>query len=217
MSETDSFIEEVSEEVRRDRLYGYLRRYGWIAVLIVVVLVGGAAWREYSNAQARAAAEARGDAILAAVEAESPGARAAALAAVPDAGPAEPVVALFEAAAAAEADDIPAAAAAYQTIEANADLPARYRHLATLKRVILQAGELDPAARIAAMGPLSAPGAPYRVLAEEQIALAEIETGETEAAITRLRALLQDTEATAGLRQRARQLIVSLGGDPDPA
>ncbi len=217
MSETDSFIEEVSEEVRRDRLYGYLRRYGWIAVLIVLVLVGGAAWREYTNAQARAAAEARGDAILAAVDAESAEARAAALAAVPDAGSAEHIVALFEAAAATEADDIPAAVAAYETVEGNADLPDRYRHLATLKRVILQAGDLEPAARIAAMGPLAAPGAPYRALAEEQIALAEIDTGETEAAITRLRALLQDTEATAGLRQRARQLIVSLGGDPDPA
>ncbi len=217
MSETDSFIEEVSEEVRRDRLYGMIRRYGWIAVLIVLVLVGGAAYREYSNAQARAAAQARGDAILAAVEAESPQARQAALAAVPDAGPAEHIVAFFEAAAAAEAEDIPAAVAAYQSVEATADLPDRYRHLATLKRVILQAGELEPAARIAAMGPLAAAGAPYRVLAEEQIALAEIETGETEAAIARLRALLQDTEATAGLRQRARQLIVSLGGDPDPA
>ncbi len=217
MSETDSFIEEVSEEVRRDRLYGMIRRYGWIAVLIVLVLVGGAAYREYSNAQTRAAAQARGDAILAAVEAESPQARQAALAAVPDAGSAEHIVALFEAAAATEADDIPAAVAAYETVEGNADLPDRYRHLATLKRVILQAGELEPAARIAAMGPLAAAGAPYRVLAEEQIALAEIETGETEAAIARLRALLQDTEATAGLRQRARQLIVSLGGDPDPA
>ena len=217
MSETDSFIEEVSEEVRRDRLFGYIRRYGWIAILIVLILVGGAAYREYANSQAREAAQARGDAILAAVDAETAGARQAALAAVPDAGPAEHLVAFFEAAAAAEAEDIPAAVAAYETIEANAELPDRYRHLATLKRVILQSDALDAAARIAAMGPLATAGAPYRVLAEEQIALAEIETGETGAAITRLRALLQDTEATAGLRQRARQLIVSLGGDPDPA
>ena len=36
MSETDSFIDEVNEEVRRDRLYGALRRYGWIAILAVL-------------------------------------------------------------------------------------------------------------------------------------------------------------------------------------
>ena len=39
MSNTDSFIEEVTEEVRRDKLYGYLKRYGWIAGLIIVLVV----------------------------------------------------------------------------------------------------------------------------------------------------------------------------------
>ena len=40
MSDTDSFIDEVNEEVRRDRFYGLLRRYGWIAVVAVVGVVG---------------------------------------------------------------------------------------------------------------------------------------------------------------------------------
>ncbi|MEC7965511.1 MAG: tetratricopeptide repeat protein, partial [Pseudomonadota bacterium] len=80
MSETDSFIEEVSEEVRRDRLYGLIRRYGWIAVVGVVAIVGGASWNEYNKAQDRAAAQALGDGIMTALEAEDPAARAAALA-----------------------------------------------------------------------------------------------------------------------------------------
>ena len=82
MSDTDSFIEEVSEEVRRDRLYGYMRKYGWIAVLAILALVGGAAYNEYSKAQARAKAQTAGDAILAALEADEPDARVAALEAV---------------------------------------------------------------------------------------------------------------------------------------
>ena len=41
MSETDSFIDEVNEEVRRDRLYAALRRYGWIAIVAVLAIVGG--------------------------------------------------------------------------------------------------------------------------------------------------------------------------------
>ena len=45
MSDTDSFIDEVNEEVRRDRFYFMLKRYGWIAVLAVILLVGGAAWK----------------------------------------------------------------------------------------------------------------------------------------------------------------------------
>ena len=44
--DTDSFIDEVTDEVRRDRLYLLMRRYGWIGVLVIVVIVGGAAWRE---------------------------------------------------------------------------------------------------------------------------------------------------------------------------
>ena len=31
MSNPDSFIEEVTEEVRRDKLFALFRKYGWIA------------------------------------------------------------------------------------------------------------------------------------------------------------------------------------------
>ena len=40
MSDTDSFLQEVSEELRRDRLYRNIRKYGWIAILLVIVIVG---------------------------------------------------------------------------------------------------------------------------------------------------------------------------------
>ena len=78
MSDTDSFIDEVNEEVRRDRFYFMLKRYGWIAVLAVILLVGGAAWNEYQKAQARAEAETLGDAMFAALSAEDTAARASA-------------------------------------------------------------------------------------------------------------------------------------------
>ena len=82
MSNTDSFIEEVNEEVRRDRLYGYLRRYGWIAILAVILIVGGAAWSEYRKAQTRAQAEALGDAMLSALAENDSTNRVTALAAI---------------------------------------------------------------------------------------------------------------------------------------
>ena len=49
VSDTDSFIEEVSEEVRRDRLFKIFKKYAWVAVLVVVLLVGGAAFNEYNK------------------------------------------------------------------------------------------------------------------------------------------------------------------------
>lgn len=215
MSETDSFIEEVTEEVRRDRLFGYVRRYGWIALVVVVVIVGGAAWNEYSKAQARAVAEARGDAILAALDADDGAAAQGALGEIADAGTATPVVAMLQSALALQEDDPAAAALALAAIADDADTPALYRDMAVLKRAILTAADTPPADRITALTPLTAAGAPFRVLAEEQIALAEVDNGDIDAAIDRLRALLEDTEASQGLRQRATQLIVALGGDVD--
>ncbi len=67
MADTDSFIDEVTEELRRDKLFMAFRRYGWIAVLAVLVLVGGAITRELLIAQNRATAEAVGDQMLAAL------------------------------------------------------------------------------------------------------------------------------------------------------
>ncbi len=82
MSDTDSFIEEVTEEVKRDKLFAIFRKYGWIAVLGVIVLVGGASYNEYAKSKARVTAEAAGDAISAALAVEDAQARADALGAL---------------------------------------------------------------------------------------------------------------------------------------
>ena len=212
MSDTDSFIDEVTEEVRRDRLYGYLRRYGWIGILLVVLIVGGAAWREYAIARDRAAAEARGDALLAAAASRDP----AGFAAVADGGEADAVVGLLAAAAAVEAED-PVAAAETLAAVAASGAPRAYRELAVLKRVLVLGTGLSPAERIALLEPISAPGAPYRLLAEEQIGLALVESGEIEAGVARLRGAAADTEASAGLRRRIQAVIVALGQESDAA
>ena len=57
MSDTDSFIDEVTEEVRRDQLFLMLKKYGWIGGVAVVLIVGGAAIREYGKSEDRAAAD----------------------------------------------------------------------------------------------------------------------------------------------------------------
>lgn len=215
LSNTDSFIDEVTEEVRRDRLYGALRRYGWIGGLLVLALVGGAAWNEWRKAEADAAAQATGDRILAALDATDPIVRATGLSDVPASGDAGALVALLAAAAERDGGDTAAAVARLTALEADPGLGPLYRQLATLKRLMLAgAAGVPPAERIAGLTPLTAPGAPFRQLAEEQIALAEAEAGDVDAALARLRALLQEEGVTSGLRTRAQQTIVALGGDP---
>lgn len=212
MANPDSFINEVTEEVRRDRLFATFRRYGWIAVLVVLMLVGGAAWNEWRKAQARAEAEARGDALLAALEASSPVAQAAALEALRSGGPAEPVVALLAAAQAVAAEGGAAAREKLEALAADPDAPQLYRDVATLKSAMLGAGEVAPDARISALEPLTAPGGAFRALALEQIALAHVEAGRTDEAVAILSGLLGAADVGGALERRVAQLILALGG-----
>ena len=213
MSDSDSFIEEVSEEVRRDRLFHLMRRWGWISVALVVLLVGGASFNEYRKATAQGAAERLGDGITAALEGGAEG-RADALSSLETDGLGAALVAFLESGAELEGEDAAAAVDALVAIEADTTLPDRYRHLATLKRIMAANPAPAPDERIAALAPLTAPGAPFRLLALELTAVAQAEAGDSEAAIAGLQAILNDSEASEGLRRRASQLIVALGGDP---
>lgn len=210
MSNPESFIEEVAEEVRRDRLFALFRRYGWIGLLAVLALVGGAAFAEWQKARHRAESMAFGDALLAALEAPDPAARQAALAGVPASGERAAVRNLLR--ASDPGTDRAAALAALEAVIADAALAPSYRDLAVLRRVILLGAEAPVAERRAALEPLAVAGRPYRVLALEQLALLRVEEGDAAGAIAALRALEQDQEASAGLRARAAQMIVALGG-----
>ncbi|WP_299670628.1 hypothetical protein [uncultured Roseobacter sp.] len=216
MSDTDSFINEVNEEVRRDRLYGYLRRYGWIGVLLVVLLVGGAAFSEYLKAQARGEAQALGDGMLAALSASAPEARADALSRLTADGPnARVLLAMLQASAAQDVGDTTEAVEALNAVAITPDVDPIYRQIASFKALTLQADTLEPDALRQQFEALAAPGAPLRLLALEQLALINVAAGETQAAIDGYQDILQDAAVTPDLQQRALQVIVALGGEPD--
>ena len=218
MSDTDSFIEEVTEEVRRDRLFLMLKRYGWIGGLAVVVIVGGAAYREYSKAQELAAAQALGDGMIAALAADEPADRAEALAPVAAGEETGAAVAkMMRAGALAEAEDAETAVAVLSEVATDGELPLVYRHIASFKALALQAETLSLEERRLQYEALAQPGAPLSLLASEQLALLDIEAGETEAAIERLQAITADATVSRDLQDRATQVIVALGGKPDAA
>ncbi|GHG93184.1 tetratricopeptide repeat protein [Pseudodonghicola xiamenensis] len=215
MSDADSFIDEVTEEVRRDRLFALIRRYGWIAVVVILAVVGGAAYNEYRKAQETTAARALGDAMLAALDQNAPAGRAAALSKIDAASPGgEAVLGFLAAAAQAEDGDTAAAVADLEEVARNGDLPEIYRQIASFKALTLQADTLPADQRRQGFEALAQPGSGLRLLAEEQLALIDLAEGKRDAAIDRLQGILQDAEINATLQQRVYQVIVALGGTP---
>ncbi|MFL2802009.1 MAG: hypothetical protein ACJ0DD_04520 [Paracoccaceae bacterium] len=49
MSLNDSFIKEVSEEVRRDKLFKYLKKYLWFGIVFIVLIISAVAFNEWKK------------------------------------------------------------------------------------------------------------------------------------------------------------------------
>jgi hypothetical protein len=216
LSNPDSFIEEVTEDLRRDRLFRLFRKYGWIGVVIILALVAGTAWTEWSKARDAARAQAFGDALIDALDQGTPEERREALAAVPADGEQAAILNLILASDPAE--DKAETLAALEKVANDATLTPAYRDLAALRRVLVAGADLPLADRRAALEGIATPGRPYRVLAAEQLAYLLIEEGKTDDAITALTALMQDQEASGAVRARLGQVVTALGGTlPEPA
>ncbi|MEO0358814.1 MAG: hypothetical protein AAF386_11085 [Pseudomonadota bacterium] len=201
MSNTDSFIEEVNEEVRQDKLYRYARKYGWIVALVIIAIVAGTALFEYRNAQTKAAAENRGDAILAALNSDD---RDGALAQLSETDQSVVVQLL-----AADADGL-------QTVAQDGEQPGYIQDLARLRLAMLPDG-LPAQERLAVFEDLAAPGGLYRTPARDFLVLLNLEQGNTDTAVGLMTSALEDATADPVQNRRFVELLVALGETPELA
>ncbi|MEM8880124.1 MAG: hypothetical protein AAGC82_05945 [Pseudomonadota bacterium] len=209
MADSDSFINEVSEEVRRDRLFAFFRKWAWAFAAVVILIVGAAAYAEFRRGQTERAAQDFGDAVLAALDTGETADRIAALAAIETVNPeAEMLLTLLIAGQESDAGRDEDAAARLLAIVDRDDMPERYRDLAFLKAHMLAPG--DRAEAMATLDRLARPGAPYRGLALEQQAYLMIADGDLDAGRVLLEELFSQADASPGLRQRALELMIAL-------
>ena len=209
MSDTDSFIDEVTEEVRRDRLFGYFRRYGWIPAVIILALVGGTAYGEWSKSVVAQAAQVRGDALLDALDVQDKPESISALSSIVAQEDTD-VVASFLLAGL----DQSLASELLTAIAENMDQPKYIRDLARLKLAATpDAASKDEAVSI--LTDLSAPGGLYRNAATEILVALELQLGNRDVALELLQSHVQDAGATRAQVQRMGELIVALGAIPD--
>ncbi len=206
MSETDSFIQEVSEEVRQDQMFALWKKWAPAIIGGIAVVVGGAAYWSWSSAKTQAAAEARGGQLIAAEPGE-----VEQFTALPDQidGPAKLLAELTAAAALAEDGQADAAIERYVAIVDRADITAEYRDIARLQAIRL-GGVSDPAA---ALDEMIEAGSPYRLLALEQRAAIRLGAGDIDGAHADLTTILGDPQITGPLRQRALAVMTATGGE----
>ena len=215
MSDTDSFLQEVSEELRRDKLYRNIRKYGWIAILLVVVIVGGATYREYLKSKDTKAAQLFGTSIIDALNEKNTDDRIAKLQTINSPGEnAKVVIAMLLSAELGVSEKPTMAKSSLSSLTEGSSIDAHYRELLNFKILLGSAETMSLEERVTAFEALSKPGNPFRLLAEEQIALIDLEQGKTENAIEKISQILLDSELTAGLRNRATQMMIALGRDP---
>jgi len=211
VSNTEGFIEEVTEEVRKDRLFAMYKKYSWIAVLAIVGLVGGTALIEYRNASAESAAKIRGDNLIAALNLDDASARVDALASIANSGDSTAALAQFHRAGVLmEQGDRDGALAVFDDLKSGDDI---YAQVATLRAIMIRGNDMDMDQRMAELESLAVAGNPFRTLAIEQTAMAQLDAGKKDAAIETLTALLDEAGVSQAMTSRTRQLIVALGGE----
>ena len=212
MAESDSFIQEVSEEVRRDKMYAVWRRYGpWLIAVIViaVLLAAGKGWME-SRDQTRKAE--LGGALLAADAIDDPAEASAAFLAVAEEGEYDyPVLARLRAGAALmQAGRLDESQEQYELIKSMEGVDPRFSELADLRIVMMRSGTMDPDEMLGILGPLTVDGSVWRLPALEYEAAAHLKKGDPEAALASLRTILDIPQLAPAAQGRARELVEAI-------
>ncbi len=212
--ETDSFISEVSEELRRDRMNRAFRRYGPFMAGAVILLVAASAGYEYWRYETRTATRASGGILASAARSDEPAEAFATASKTLTGGPAI-VADLAAATAYMQEGKADAALPLYKNVEDAEGVEPLYRQLATLRAIMAQIGAAPADELLNELTPLTQTDAPFAPLALEIEAGLRLEKGDFEGARASLTAAQADPRTSAGQRQRMESLLNSLPPAPD--
>jgi len=216
--DSDTFLREVDEELRRDRVSGIVTRYGWYilgAVLLLLAAIGGYLW--WQHRQTVEAGEQSERLIQVIEQIDQNNARAAAgaideLAASDQVG--YRMAALFARANAQIATNaVPAAIATLKGIAADGDAPQPYRDAAMIRQTLLELDTLPPDQIVQRLRPYAAAGNAWHGTAGEMLGVALIRQQKFQEAGRVFEAIAKDRSVPEPIRARAIQMASSLGID----
>lgn len=214
-NETDTFVQEVDEKLREDRLMAFVRRWGvWILGAVIVVVLGIGGWQWWRSSQV---SQARGqsDLYIAAQELAAGGDLAGAKSAFEElttSGPqAYRVMARMEhSAILAEEGDLEGALAGFDQAAEQASDPIM-RDSARMRAAYLAAETQDFQALQTRLQPLIDSDSRVSYLARELLAIEAWEAGQNDLARTTLEALSLAFDAPEAVRQRAQVALSVIG------
>lgn len=216
-SPNEAFLREVDEDLRRDRMRDFGKRYGtWIVAAVVLFLAAVGGWL-YWQEQQRQKAAAQSEELMAVYNDIGTGKTDVAKRRVQPLKEANndivrALALLTEAAIALESNDRNTALANYRTL-ADGGVPEPYRNLGLIRATALEFDKLKPEEVIARLQPLTNPGDPWFASAGEMTAMAHLKQGRREQAGRTFAAIAADKQAPESARSRAAQIAGTLGVD----
>jgi len=215
-NESDTFLREVDEELRKERVNRIVARYGWwivAGVLLLLGAVGGVIW--WQNQQ-REEASAQGETLLEALDGMESGNVAAAAPKIAEIAGSDVegyrVAALFaRATTEAEAGNQAAAVATLKAIADDAELAEPYRQAALVRQTALEFDQLQPQIVIRRLGPLARPGQAWFGTAGEMVGVAHLKMRRPDLAGPLFAQIGRDETVPPSIRTRAIQMAGSLG------
>ena len=212
----ETFLREVDEELRRDQINNFLKRYGlWLAAAALALMVGTAGWIWWQEHRQEAVGQ-QGEVLTSALDSLESGNRNAAAPKIAELStsdsPGYRAAALFARAnSETAAGHVPAAVATLQSITADESFDEVYRQAAIIRQTQLQFDSLPPQQVVQRLRPLANPGSAWLGSAGEMLGVAYIKLHRPDLAGPVFAAIGRDTNVPSSIRTRAVQMAGSLG------
>ena len=215
-NESDTFLREVDEELRKERLNRIFTRYGWLILAGIVLLlaaIGGYIWWQHRQ---EVEAAKQGAALLEALDSAESGNANAAAPKIAELAQSDiegyRAAALFaRATAEADAGNQTAAIATLRSVADNEDFAEPYRNAALVRQTMLEFDSLQPQAVVQRLGPLARPGQPWFGTAGEMVGIAYLKMRQPDRAGPLFAQIGRDETVPGSIRTRAIQMAGSLG------
>ena len=205
MVESESFIKEVSEEVKRDNLFKILNKFKWPLFALIILLIGAVGGYEYYKVSKKARAQKNGEFLVSAIENLKNNGQT--ITDEMDNKFLSVFIKLNEAKYFEEKGDIKSATAAYEYIISKHGENKFFNHYSKFQVYLMNPAEsLSDKKKIEVLDKLSVPDGPLKLLALEQKLYLYVKISDLENIKSHVKLILTDQSVTPEQVSRIKEI-----------